>query len=566
MRVVVWALLAFGSVAVLVIPRFLPFYDYPEWVLQGRIVHDLWTGATNGGIATSQLYGLVAAPVPNLAAPVGIALLSFLLPIEAAGRAFLVIGVLGFGFGFGYLVRCYQRRPTIVEFTGFLWVFGYFLERGYVSYLFGLPIAFVAIGLVHRQATRPGRRVRLVVLVVLQVLAFLAHLVAWAVLVLATVCYAVDLYRRGRRAEALCLLSTVAPAGILLVWYTVAAREVGHFALFANVREKLLSLAEAVLLFPRLDPYSGSVPSFPAQLLVVGAFLGIAAWGVHYRSAVAALRTPAGITAMILAAVALLDPVGNVNSLTKPDQRLLFPALLLVLAALPWKALRPSTAAAGVGLVAAGLVLHGVAFVSMDAPLQQAYCRHRRRHPGRRRGRHRRDSGGRRVSGGGGPVDRHPGAQVVRRASDVGPRRGAGRPAGDFGHCAPLRAGRKSRAHHAQHGRDGSGGSARRDAGHLRRGLRLPGRPGPGEGDARRAVHRDPLRRGSRRSPPLAVTARRRPVQTGWRLRTLSAVTPATMATSRTRVIGPVPRSRPPRPGGTAIQSANDAPSGRVNT
>jgi hypothetical protein len=374
MRVVVWALLAFGSVAVLVIPRFLPFYDYPEWVLQGRIVHDLWTGATNGGIATSQLYGLVAAPVPNLAAPVGIALLSFLLPIEAAGRAFLVIGVLGFGFGFGYLVRCLQRRPTVAEFTGFLWVFGYFLERGYVSYLFGLPIAFVAIGLVHRQATRPGRRVRLVVLVVLQVLAFLAHLVAWAVLVLATACYAVDLYRRGRRAEALFLLSTAAPAGILLVWYTVAAREVGHVALFANVREKLLSLAEAVLLFPRLDPYSGSVPSFPAQLLVVGAFLGIAAWGVHYRSAVAALRTPSGITAMILAAVALLDPVGNVNSLTKPDQRLLFPALLLVLAALPWKALRPSTAAVGLGLVAAGLVLHGVAFVSMDAPLQQAYA------------------------------------------------------------------------------------------------------------------------------------------------------------------------------------------------
>lgn len=374
MRVVVWVLLSIGSVAVLLLPRFLPFYDYPEWVLQGRIVHDLWTGATSGGIATSQLYGLVAAPVPNLAAPVGIALLSFLMPIEAAGRAFLVIGVLGFSFGFGYLVRCFQGRPTVMEFTGFLWAFGYFLERGYVSYLFGLPIAFVAIGLVHRQTTRPGGRARLVVLVVLQVLAFLAHLVAWAVLVPATACYAVDRYRRGRRAEALCLLSTAAPSVILLVWYTVAAREVGHFALFPDVREKLLSLAETALLFPRLDPYAGSVPSFPAQLLVVGVFLGIAAWTLHHRLAVAALRTPAGITAMILAAAALLDPIGNVNSLTKPDQRLLFPALLLVLAVLPWKALRPSTAAVGVGLVATALALHGVAFVSMDAPLQQAYA------------------------------------------------------------------------------------------------------------------------------------------------------------------------------------------------
>ena len=51
-------------------PRFLPFYDYPEWLLQAQIVHDLWL-RTSG----SELYYLVPAPVPNAAAPVGIALL-----------------------------------------------------------------------------------------------------------------------------------------------------------------------------------------------------------------------------------------------------------------------------------------------------------------------------------------------------------------------------------------------------------------------------------------------------------------------------------------------------------
>ena len=44
---------------------------------------------------------------------------------------------------------------------------------------------------------------------------------------------------------------------------------------------------------------------------------------------------------MVLAVAAVLDPVGNVNSLTKPDQRLLFPAILIVLAVLPWKPVCP---------------------------------------------------------------------------------------------------------------------------------------------------------------------------------------------------------------------------------
>lgn len=82
----VGTLIALGCAAVLLTPRFLPFYDYPEWLLQGQIVHDLWTGATSDGVAVTRLYALLPVPVPNLAAPVGIALLAFVLPIEVAGR------------------------------------------------------------------------------------------------------------------------------------------------------------------------------------------------------------------------------------------------------------------------------------------------------------------------------------------------------------------------------------------------------------------------------------------------------------------------------------------------
>ncbi len=366
-------LLVAAAIAALATPRFLPFYDYPEWLLQGQIVHDLWTGAISGGVPVSQLYTLLPVPVPNLAAPVGIALLAFALPIALAGRVFLILGVLGFGFGYAFLVRRWQGRATVLEFTGLLWAFGYFLQRGYVGYLFALPIAFVGIGLLHPVLQQSPRRGRLAGLMALQVLAFLAHLVAWGVLVVAVGCYALAVCRRGRRVEAGRLMATAVPTVVLLAWYTVGSRDAGHLAPYGSIRDKVLSLVEALQFFLRLDPFPGVVPIFPAQLLVTLALVVIIGCNVRRRELPAALRTPAVVVALVLAAVAVLDPIGNVNSLTKPDQRLLFPAILLLLAGLPWKPIRAWTGAATVTVVFATLVLHGVAWGSLDVPLQRTF-------------------------------------------------------------------------------------------------------------------------------------------------------------------------------------------------
>ena len=183
-----------------------------------------------------------------------------------------------------------------MEFTGFIWAFGYFLQRGYVSYLFGLPIAVVGIGLIHRivrkHVDQRDDRWRYAVLGVVQVLAFLAHLVAWGVLAVTTLCYVLALYRDNRRGQATRLLAVAAPPVALLVWYTAAVREAGHLALYTTARDKLLSLAETLQFFPRLDPYSGSVASFPVQLLLIILLIGIVGANVGHRSARRALRTP----------------------------------------------------------------------------------------------------------------------------------------------------------------------------------------------------------------------------------------------------------------------------------
>src|SRR6185312_4310677 len=149
----------------------------------------------------------------------------------------------------------------------------------------------------------------------------------------------------GKRAAALRLAATAAPSAVLLVWYTLATPDAGHLMWYGSLRDKGLALAETLQLFLRLDPYPGIVPTFAAELVATAALAAVVAGNVRWR----ALRpTPQVLTALALATIAVLDPIGNVNSLTKPDQRLLFPAVLLLLAALPWRQLRPRTGAVAV--------------------------------------------------------------------------------------------------------------------------------------------------------------------------------------------------------------------------
>jgi hypothetical protein len=365
-----WAVIAVVVAAVVAVPARLPLYDYPEWLLQGRILHEILTGGTAGGQPVGDAYALLPVPVPNLAAPVTIALLDLVLPIEAAGRAFLVLGCLGFTAAYAFLVRRLQGRPTVVEYTGPLWVLGYFLYRGYVSYLFGLPLAFVGVAALRPVlAGRPLSRRRGAALAVLGVLTFLAHLVAWGVLVLAVLVHAAVLARRGRRREAAWLGATVLPAVALLGWYTVAAPGGRHLAFYTSLRDKALALAEPLQFFLRIDPFPSEVPTTMVEIAVVLGLVALAVDGLRPRGGQRAGAVM--FTALMLAVLAVLDPIGNVNSLTKPDQRLLFPAVLLLIAALPWRRLTPGRRLAVVTGVVAVAALHLVQLLSVQPGLQE---------------------------------------------------------------------------------------------------------------------------------------------------------------------------------------------------
>jgi hypothetical protein len=365
---VIWLALSAATVGTLYSSHFLPFYDYYQWLFQGHVVSDLLFGADGGSTGFAGAYSLDPVPVPNLAAPIGIGALNTFLPIEAAGQLFVVLTVLGFVGSFGYLARTLQGRPTAIEYVGFLWAPGFYLYKGYLSFLVGLAVMFVLVAVLHRAvAARHGPgRASLVLLGSLGVVLYLSHLLAWGIGVLAVLVHAFVLARTGRGRRALLLLGSLLPGIALAIWYLAAERGGSGVVLYPSWFDKAISLSETLQFFLRLDPFPPVFPIFWVNLLLALAFAALVLFHLDRTALRAALGgRPALWLAGLLAVLALVLPISMVNDLIKPDERFVVPALLLAVAALPYRAFRPAAAGVAGLLVITVLGLHVAEYVDV---------------------------------------------------------------------------------------------------------------------------------------------------------------------------------------------------------
>jgi hypothetical protein len=359
----VWLILSTALVATVCSTHFPPFYDYYQWRFQGHVVSVLLFGSEPESAGLAGAYSLSPVPVPNLAAPVAIGALDTVLPSAAAGRLFTVLTVLGFAAAFGALVRAVQQRPTAVEFIGFLWAPGFFLYKGYLSYLFGLALTFLLVTVLHRGVARPAgpTRTTLWSVCVLGAVLYLSHLLAWGIGVLAVLVYALVLSRRGQRSSAAWLPVTVLPGVVMALWYVLAERGGSGITLYDTWLEKAIALTETLQFFLRVDPFPPVFPIFWVNLLVSLAVAALVLRLVDRSALRSALATrPVLWLAGLLAVIALLLPISMINGLIKPDERFVLPALLLAAAAVPYRTFRvPATATAATALlVVAVLGLH----------------------------------------------------------------------------------------------------------------------------------------------------------------------------------------------------------------
>lgn len=348
-----WGLVSLVAILPLVLTEFPPLYDYFHWLYTGHLVTGLLFGVHHGP-AAAVAYSLVPVPVPNLAAPVGIGLLGGVFSREVAGGIFLAVCVLVAAYGFAFLVRSVQGQRTAAEWLGWPWAYGYFLAKGYLSYLLGLGLVCIAVGVLHRAtggATHGPSRRALVGLAGLSVGLYLAHLMAWAVFMAVCGIYGLVLVRRGWGRAALALGASWLPALGLFGWYLASPRGATTLLFYPSLTEKALALIAPWQLFLRADPFPALVPVFWANLAGL-ALLG-ALWLVLLGRPrlVPAARPLLGVSAL-LAVGAVLLPIYQISDLIRPDERLVLPAILFTLAAFRYRPLR-----VGRGLLAAGCVL-----------------------------------------------------------------------------------------------------------------------------------------------------------------------------------------------------------------
>jgi hypothetical protein len=363
-----WAVLSLGTVAALCSTSELPFYDYYQWLYQGHVVSVLLFGTDAGPGVDTGSYTLSPVPVPNLAAPVLIGLLNTVLPIEAAGAVFVVLITLGFAVAFGHLVRTLQGRRTGVEFFGFPWAMGFFLYKGYLSYTFGLAWMFVLVAHLHRATREPTspRSASLAAVTGLGLVLYLSHLLAWVIGGLAVVVHAVVLQRRGHRRGAVSLVLCLCPGVVLAVWYVLAEHGGSGITLYPSWSDKAIALTETFQFFLRLDPFPPSFPLFWVNAVLAVAVAALVLVPLDLRACRAAFTTrPVLWMSIVLAVVGLALPVSTVNDLIKPDERFVAPALLLAVAALPYRPARLRTPALGAALASVVVALHAVEYADV---------------------------------------------------------------------------------------------------------------------------------------------------------------------------------------------------------
>ncbi len=366
-----WGIVCLAAVVPLFVVSYAPMYDYHQWVYQGRLVSDLFVSHPEAKSIVSSVYSVDALPVPNSAAPAGIALFTAWLSPENAAHVFAAICVLAFAFGFAFLTRTVQRKSTVLEFLGVPFATGYFLYKGYVSYLLALAIAFAAIALLHRASASRARLslAYLAPFTALGVVLFYSHLVGWLMFALALDVYAAERYRRGARRDAGLMLATQIPVLAMLLAYGLTHRSTpnGDTALYHHLylaHDKLISLGEPLALFLRPDPFDTFVPVFWLNALAWLFLIAVAAMAIRsFRGAEAHLVPMAAV----LGAIALVLPFYSAGDLLRPDERFVLPALLLFAAALPWRELTAQHAA----VVVAGVCVMAAAHGAIDYPANE---------------------------------------------------------------------------------------------------------------------------------------------------------------------------------------------------
>ena len=320
--------LLLGLIVLLWLPLLLsntvPMQDLPDWVLQGTILSHA------DSPLFAPFYHVRMIPAPNLALSLILAVLGPIIGMQAAAKIAAALTLLLFTAGFVYLRRADGRLTPHIEVLGALFAANHFYMMGYLNFMLGSGLAFIAVGYYWRRAGQFAKE-SAAVLAVLATAIYFCHFFAFFMTALAVFCIAWRTYYSRLRAY-IAPLAALAPGVLFGLWYALARS--GEF----NIRYELSPLKHLWFKVMPFAPLSNFYPFSPqpiawvvvlANIAVVAGLAVLFLWLIRMRAFDP--RSPLTIAGMTLAVAGLLAPT-CIFELIWPGQRLLFLAFFLLLA------------------------------------------------------------------------------------------------------------------------------------------------------------------------------------------------------------------------------------------
>lgn len=331
-----WIALCLGlaalAAAAILVPPYPPLQDYPEWAYQGQLLARLFQGLPIGEVR------LADKPIPNSSVQLLLGLLSVVLSPALAARLFL-LALIGASVAMALaLGRQFQPRApwafaalllVVVFLNAAFW-------NGYANFQLGMLILGGWFLLDEARRGRAG------VILLFSLALFFTHAMVFAAF---GILLGITAVLEGRmRATVLGLL----PAAGLTAWYVLAG--IGGGGEEGRSLGSLVSfLAYKIYTFAKLGPYHNFVFAEGGD----GALRPLLHWGgvavnilfaaglvlamlLGLRDAIRAgrlARAPLAAAALLLAAFAVLPDL--VQNVVNPGERLMLPALLMLLLILP---------------------------------------------------------------------------------------------------------------------------------------------------------------------------------------------------------------------------------------